>query len=64
MTKQEIVSGIKWNIDHDYGVNSFLLVGDYKGQRFVEGVYDGLWGFPLMYAKWLIERRYLTLYKS
>jgi hypothetical protein len=63
MKKEEILSGIKWKIDHDYSINFYLLIGNYNGQRFVRSVYQGLWGFPLMYAKWCIERRYLILYK-
>jgi len=54
---------IKWNIDHDYSYGNYLLSGDYNGHRFTRGVYGGLWGFPLMYAKWCIERRYSILYK-
>jgi hypothetical protein len=53
---------IKWDIDHDYSYGSYLLTGDYKGQRFVKPVLDKLWGIPLMYAKWCITRRYNILY--
>lgn len=55
---------IKWEIDHDYSPYSFLLSGDYKGQRFVKGVRDCLWGLPLIYAKWCIERRFVILYSD
>jgi hypothetical protein len=58
----DVTSGIKWDIDHDYSYNGYLLSGDYKGQRFVKPVLDKFWGIPLMYAKWCIERRYLILY--
>jgi len=58
----DVLIGIKWNIDHDYSCNSYLLTGDYKGQRFVKPVLDKFWGIPLRYAKWCIERRYLALY--
>ena len=54
---------IKWHIDHDYGRNSYLLVGDYKGNRYVEGVLDNFWGIPLMYKKWLITRKFRILEK-
>lgn len=56
-------SDITWSIDHDYGMNSYMLVGDYKGSRFVEGVYDKLWSIPLRYKKWLITLRFKTLNK-
>jgi|TARA_R110000822_G_scaffold6851_10_gene28675 hypothetical protein len=52
---------IKWSIDHDYSSNSYLLVGYYKGTRFVEGVLDKLWGFPLKYKMWLITRKFKIL---
>lgn len=58
----DVTSGIKWDIDHDYSYNCYLLSGDYKGQRFVKPVLNKFWGIPLMYAKWCIERRYLILY--
>ena len=58
----DVLTGIKWNIDHDYTCSSYLLTGDYKDQRFVKPVLDKFWGIPLMYAKWCIERRYLALY--
>lgn len=53
---------IKWEIDHDYTPSSFLLVGDYNGQRFVKPVLNMFWGIPLMYAKWCITIRYKILY--
>lgn len=52
---------IKWSIDHDYGHNSYMLIGDYKGSRFVEGVLDSFWGLPLLYKKWLIMRKFKIL---
>ena len=52
---------IKWSIDHDYGPNSFMLIGDYKGIRFVEGVSCSLWGLPLLYKKWLIKMKFKIL---
>ena len=55
---------IKWEIDHDYGRNSFLLSGDYTGHRFTRGVINGLWGIPLKYAKWCITRNYKILYPN
>lgn len=54
---------IKWSIDHDYGPNSFMLIGDYKGTRFVEGVRDVLWGLPMIYKKWVIKRKFKILNK-
>lgn len=54
---------IKWSIDHDYGANSYLLIGDYNNTRFCEGVYSKLWGLPLMYKKWLIKRKFKILNK-
>ncbi len=53
---------IKWSIDHDCSCNHFYLKGDYQGHRFVKEVFDGLWGLPLMYAKWCITNRYKILY--
>ena len=53
---------IKWEIDHDYTDNSYLLTGDYNGHRFVKPVLDSLWGIPLWFAKWCITRRYIILY--
>lgn len=55
---------IKWSIDHDYTENWYLLVGDYKGTRFVRSVLDKFWGLPLMYSKWLIKRKFRILNKK
>lgn len=49
---------IKFSVDHDYGKNSYLLIGDYNGVRFVEGVLDKFWGIPLRYKKWLIRLKF------
>jgi hypothetical protein len=54
---------IKWTIDYDYGINSYLLIGDYNDIRYVRGVYEGLWGIPLIYAKWCITRNFKILNK-
>lgn len=62
MEKSDILSQIKWDVDHDYSKNKYLLSGDFKGQRFVKSVLNKYWGIPLMYAKWCIEKRYLILY--
>jgi hypothetical protein len=56
------LSGISWHIDHDYSYNYYLLVGDFRGQRYVQSVYDGFWGIPLLYKKWCIERRFKILF--
>jgi len=61
--KKEFLSKIKWEVDHDYSENQYLLVGDYNNTRFVKPVFDTLWGIPLKYAKWCIERRFLILNK-
>lgn len=53
---------IKWEVDHDYTYNSYLLAGDYNGHRFVKPVLKFFWGIPLMYAKWCITRNYAILY--
>lgn len=53
---------IIWQVDQDYTPTGYMLVGDFKRQRFVEGVYDGLWGIPLMYKKWLIKRKFKILF--
>jgi hypothetical protein len=55
-------NGIVWHIDHDYSYGSYLLAGDFKGQRYVQPVYDGFWGIPLRYKKWCIERRFKILF--
>jgi hypothetical protein len=60
----DVLSQIKWDIDHDYSANSYLLSGDFNGHRFVQPVLDKFWGIPLRYKKWCIERRYLALYKN
>lgn len=54
---------IKWSIDHDHGPNSYMLIGDCNGVRFVEGVYQYFWGIPLRYKKWLITLRFKILNK-
>ena len=53
---------IKWTVDHDCGINSYFLIGDYKETRFLREVYKGFWGLPLMYAKWNITRHFKILY--
>jgi hypothetical protein len=63
-TKEEIKKGIIWEIDHDYSYGCCLLVGDFKGQRFVKGVKDGFFSFNLMLAKWSIQRKFIMLYKK
>lgn len=55
---------IKWSVDHDYGMNSYMLIGDYEGVRFVEGVYEGFWGLPLKYKKWLIIRNFNIIFNK
>jgi hypothetical protein len=60
----DVLSQIKWNVDHDYSANSYLLSGDFNGHRFTQPVLDKFWGIPLRYKKWCIERRYLALYKN
>lgn len=52
---------IKWSIDHDYGDNSYMLIGDYAGNRYVEGVRKGFFGIPLLYKKWLIKLNFKIL---
>lgn len=54
---------IKWSIGRGYGPNSFMLIGDYNGVRFVEKVLDSLWGLPMLYKKWVIKRKFKILNK-
>jgi len=49
---------IIWTVDHDYSYGSYLLSGDYNGNRFVRSVKDGFFGIPLIYAKWIIKRQF------
>jgi hypothetical protein len=63
MKSKEVLNKIKWEVDHDYSQNSYLLSGDYNNNRFVKPVWNVLWGIPLKYAKWCIERRFLILNK-
>jgi len=62
ITLKDISSQIKWEIDHDYSKNSYLLSGDFNGHRFTLPVLDKFWGIPLRYKRWCIEMRYLSLY--
>jgi len=55
---------IKWSINHDYGYKSYMLIGDYNGTRFVEGVREGFFGMPLRYKKWLIKLNFKILNKN
>lgn len=64
MKKENILSQIKWYVDHDYSANTYLLTGYFDGLRFTQPVLDKFWGIPLRYKKWCIERRYLALYKN
>jgi hypothetical protein len=64
LKKDDILSEIKWDIDHDCTKNRYLLSGDLNGHRFTLPVLNNFWGIPLMYKKWCIERRYLALYKN
>lgn len=64
MTKEQIVSGIKWSVDHECSDDSFLLIGDFNGQRFVEIVVYGWFGLHLLYKKWVIERRFRIIYEN
>ena len=63
MKPKELLNKIKWEVDHDYSKNHYLLSGDYNGNRFTKVVWDAIYGIPLKYAKWCIERRFLILNK-
>lgn len=55
---------IKWKIDHDCSYGFYYLKGDYINNRLVRKVFDGLWGIPLMYAKYCITRQFKILDKK
>ena len=52
---------INWSIDHDRFNNSYFLIGEYNGIKFVESVLDKYFAIPLMYKKWLIKRKFIIL---